>query len=734
MEGLFLEVLNMSLTASLLIVAVFFVRLLLKKAPRWSVCLLWAFVGIKLICPNTIESVFSLIPKEKPIPQDIMMMQQPAIDTGIPLINERINPVILENFTPNPYNSVNPLQVVNYVAGIVWLMGIGVLLIYAAVSYLKLYRKVRASVKTESNIYLCDDVDTPFILGVVRPKIYMPSGLTETEMKHVLAHEQAHLKRKDYLWKPLGFLILTIHWFNPLVWFSYVFLCKDIELACDEKAIRDQEKEEAISYSQTLLSCSVSRRNILMCPLAFGEVSVKERIKHVLHYKKPAFWVVLVAVVVCLVIGICFLTNPKQDKKAGENGQIRTENQSEGVKDNLSEAEIQSQIEQELQNAVDAMETEKQEIVNEMLAQNQAAVNGISRPILTDSTKEDILNYLAALPDDTEGLVNEGVMVLTYNTNYGIRNLREFQTKYQAKEQAIVVIAQYTVEGDIILEYLSFDGKTISILSDYRRDKWAGDSEKVATANFPYFSIFEWTALNGDIYEELVLHKDADFDHEKMQEMMVSSQIQTGEPVFDWVGSFCNGNTHAEIDHNLTYHEVATIYDESQDLCDRSKVCYLILTDATTGESRQYSVLDGSNAFNEMMDCIYSLDITPNTDDDAYRSGKKYMIYLCDENKDVCQIIAPYQDAVMIDYKMFDGSMNGTCQHLLLQSDDTFCGSSSHITGSESHSEEHTTEHEAEQTHHEESEQHDTEQTHHEETEKHVSEQTHHEDQHKNHH
>lgn len=312
MEKVFLEVLNMSLASSVLILVVCIARLLLKKAPKWISCVLWGLVAVRLICPVSIESALSLLPSAEPVPADIAMMRKPSIDSGISAVNQVINPVIERNFTPTPIASANPLQIVLFMFSIVWITGIVALGLYAIISYALLYRKVRGSITFKDNIKQCDYIETPFIFGIVRPSIYIPSGITQEQFYHVIAHEKAHLKRLDHVWKPLGFLALVIHWFNPLVWVSYVMLCKDIEIACDEKVISDMNKKNAISYSQTLLECSVGRKNILMCPLAFGEVSVKERVKHVLHYKKPGRLIACIALIACVVVAMCFLTNPKE--------------------------------------------------------------------------------------------------------------------------------------------------------------------------------------------------------------------------------------------------------------------------------------------------------------------------------------------------------------------------------------------------------------------------------------
>lgn len=311
MSDVFLKLLNLSITASWLILAVILVRLLLKKAPKWISCVLWALVAIRLVCPFSLESALSLIPSSETIPSNIEMMQKPAIDSGITVINETINPVISNSFTPDPLTSANPLQIIVPVLSIVWIAGIAAMLLYALISYIRLKKSVGASVPVRDNIWACDEVKSPFILGIIKPLIYVPSSMTEPTLDYVITHETAHIKRHDHWWKPFGYLLLAMYWFNPLCWLAYVLLCRDIEMACDEKVIRDMDKGSIAAYSQALLNCSFPRKKIAACPLAFGEVGVKKRVKSVLNYKKPAFWMIVVAVVVCIVVTVCFLTNPK---------------------------------------------------------------------------------------------------------------------------------------------------------------------------------------------------------------------------------------------------------------------------------------------------------------------------------------------------------------------------------------------------------------------------------------
>ena len=239
-----------------------------------------------------------------------------TITSGVSIIDNAVNPSLSEHFAAVPTMSVNPLYVWTEIAGWVWLIGLGAMLLYALVSYLRLRRRVSVSLPVQDHIYLCDAISSPFILGVVKPHIYLPSGLDEVQRQNVLSHEQAHLARRDHWWKPLGFALLAVYWFNPVLWLAYALLCRDIELACDERVIRTMDESAVKTYSTVLLACSMPRKAVITCPLAFGEVGVKERVKNALHYKKPAFWVVAASVTVCIVVAVCFLTNPPTDTDA----------------------------------------------------------------------------------------------------------------------------------------------------------------------------------------------------------------------------------------------------------------------------------------------------------------------------------------------------------------------------------------------------------------------------------
>ena len=310
MTEFFLNVVNMSISASWLVCAVLLLRLLLKKAPKWINVLLWGMVAVRLICPFSFESVLSLIPSSQTINPEIAL-NAPVIDSGVTIIDNVINPIIGEaTISLQPEKDVNLFQfIMPYLAG-VWLVGIAALLIYTLISFLRLKSKIGTAILLRNNIYQSEAVVSPFVLGIIKPKIYLPFNMNGQDMEHVIAHEQAHLRRKDHLWKPLGFLILTLHWFNPMVWLGYILLCRDIELACDEKVVKELNNEQRADYSEALLACSVNRRMIAACPLAFGELGVKDRVKSVLNYKKPAFWIIVVAIIVSIIVAVCFLTNP----------------------------------------------------------------------------------------------------------------------------------------------------------------------------------------------------------------------------------------------------------------------------------------------------------------------------------------------------------------------------------------------------------------------------------------
>ena len=321
MNELFLKIVNMSISASWLVLVVLILRFVLKKAPKWVNILLWGIVAIRLICPFSFESALSLIPSAETFPEKVISGPSFDVQTGITPVDNRINDYLGDRYFEGvtvPANNGNNIMTI---LTIVWIIGILLLVAYTVISYWRLRRKVDTAVRYKDNIFQSENVKSPFVLGIIKPRIYLPFNMNGQDLEHVVAHEQAHIHRKDHWWKPFGFLLLTIHWFNPLVWLAYVLLCRDIELACDERVIKELGNEQRADYTQALVACSVNRRMIAACPLAFGEVGVKDRVKSVMNYKKPAFWGVVLAVIVCVFVAVCFLTNPVT-KNNGTDGTV----------------------------------------------------------------------------------------------------------------------------------------------------------------------------------------------------------------------------------------------------------------------------------------------------------------------------------------------------------------------------------------------------------------------------
>ena len=314
MDDVFLKLVNLSISASWLILAVLVLRVVLKKAPKWVMPLLWGVVALRLVCPFSIESVLSLIPSAETIPSEIVT------ETREPVLYEQATLDIVTNPTLPPAAEVTvgvsrqQAQVDFNIYSVLWLAGMAALLVHALVSAGKLKKKLATAILLRDNIYESEFVDSPFVFGVVKPNIYLPMHMDEGTAAHVIAHERAHLARRDHWWKVLGYLVLALHWFNPLVWVAYILFCRDIELACDERVVKGLDGAARADYSQALLSCAAPGRAVAACPLAFGEGNIKTRVKSALHYKKPAFWVAAAAVLAVVIMAVCFLTNPKSER------------------------------------------------------------------------------------------------------------------------------------------------------------------------------------------------------------------------------------------------------------------------------------------------------------------------------------------------------------------------------------------------------------------------------------
>lgn len=319
MYQVFTKLLNMSMSAGIFAIAVVILRVLLKKIPKKYICILWALVALRLICPSSISSslsVFNLLHVGTDGTGQVEYFryngkaEKPKLVFDLPAMtkdDEAIDSMAVQGTTSDMF-----LPAVMYL----WVAGTAIMLVLAIISYWKLKKEVAASIRCKENIYICDEIRSPFILGMVSPRIYLPSGMNEATRRNVIAHETAHLKRRDYWWKPLGYVLLSVYWYNPILWIAYILLCRDIEAACDERVVAGMDKATRVEYSEALLACAAHRRMITACPVAFGETDVKGRVKNVLKYKKPTFWIISVAIVACIVVAVCFLTNPSNNKRA----------------------------------------------------------------------------------------------------------------------------------------------------------------------------------------------------------------------------------------------------------------------------------------------------------------------------------------------------------------------------------------------------------------------------------
>ena len=322
MGDLFVSVLNMSISAAWVLLAVLLLRLIFKKAPKRITVLLWCIVGLRLIMPFSVESIFSLIPSNETVSK-AWDSPRPNLNSGITVIDNGVNNYLEGHYFEGVTRPAGHFTDITTIAAAAWLIGTAALLIYTAVSFFRLKKGLRTAVLLRDNIFQSEKISSPFVFGIIKPKIYLPFGITERNAESVILHEQAHISRRDYLWKPLGFLLLCVHWFNPLMWLAYILFCRDIEFACDERAISLLNTDKRADYSEALLNCSAGRHMLFAYPPAFGEVGVKSRVKSVLNYKKPAFWLAAAAVIAGIAASVCLLTSPKTGSSRSDSLVVR---------------------------------------------------------------------------------------------------------------------------------------------------------------------------------------------------------------------------------------------------------------------------------------------------------------------------------------------------------------------------------------------------------------------------
>ena len=708
MGEIFLKLLNMSITASWLILAVLGIRLLFRRIPKWITCLLWGVVAIRLIFPFSIESTFSLQPSAEPIRTSTMVEGElipyvPSVDSNIGVVENTVNPLLAEAFAYQETESVAPLQIATEIAGSVWLCGMVVLLIFALVSMIKLRLRVREAVRYKENIYICDAVKFPFILGIIKPRIYLSSALSEEEMDYIIAHERAHLKRKDHLWKPFGYLLLCIYWFNPLCWIAYIMLCKDIELACDEKVIKDMSFGDKKEYSRVLLFCATQRHLVMACPLAFGEVGVKERVKTVLNYKKPTFWITIAAIVVCAIVAICFLTNPAKEYQiritipaGSETGFYYSDEEICPKRNTLTIAKgghlgdtevILLPVEVKEENAYDepiyitAVAPAKMDVekgawfkigVN---MQNPTAedidvyvmVRGVEVRIASktkgdnDSNGESAEEQNSVTPQNLEGPqepdANEDAVYEELNrvvSTIGLENAYPWNNTVEFKPNADVLIkmasdgsGRFEIYGIMSEKYGSYG----LLLND-----WIGGEQNWNFALVPWYysgapsdqPILESDGKGRYIFAYVYDYDDVPLWHECVLDcgydtghMQLIPENEYRTMLLEEEQTALPFESQGENGNNPEEKPIAQTA-----MVDTSKVFSIVVTNGNTGE--QITLTAETSAYNDLIKLYSQLDFTAECAENA-RVGYQYSMKLQDAEENKLQSVTPYKDGLTVD-------------------------------------------------------------------------------------
>ena len=708
MGEIFLKLLNLSITASWLILAVLCIRLLFRKIPKWITCLLWGVVAIRLIFPFSIESAFSLQLSAEPIRTSTMVEGElipyvPSVNSNIGVVENTVNPLLAEAFAYQETENVAPLQIATGIAGSVWLCGMVVLLIFALVSMIKLLLCVREAVCYKENIYIGDTVKSPFILGIIKPRIYLSSAINEEEMDFILAHEGAHLRRKDHLWKPFGYLLLCIYWFNPLCWIAYIMLCKDIELACDEKVIKDMSFGDKKEYSRVLLFCATQRHLVMACPLAFGEVGVKERVKTVLNYKKPTFWITIAAIVVCAIVAICFLTNPAKEYQiritipaGSETGFYYSDEEICPKRNTLTIAKgghlgdmevILLPVEVKEENAYDepiyitAVAPAKMDVekgawfkigVN---MQNPTAedidvyviVRGVEVRIASktkgdnDSNGESAEEQNSVTPQNLEGPqepdANEDAVYEELNrvvSTIGLENAYPWNNTVEFKPNADVLIkmasdgsGRFEIYGIMSEKYGSYG----LLLND-----WIGGEQNWNFALVPWYysgapsdqPILESDGKGRYIFAYVYDYDDVPLWHECVLDcgydtghMQLIPENEYRTMLLEEEQTALPFESQGENGNNPEEKPIAQTA-----MVDTSKVFSIVVTNGNTGE--QITLTAETSAYNDLIKLYSQLDFTAECAENA-RVGYQYSMKLQDAEENKLQSVTPYKDGLTVD-------------------------------------------------------------------------------------
>lgn len=676
MSELFIKILNMSISASWIVFAIFILRLLLKKAPKWVIVLMWGIVGIRLVCPLSFESVFSLIPSETTVSPQIMLDRNPHINSGIPLINNTLNPVISSSFAPNPMTSANPLQILIPILSNVWLLGIIAMLIYSVVSFLIIKNRVKTAVKLKENLFQSESVISPFVLGIIKPKIYLPFNMNDGNIEYVTAHEKAHISRKDHLWKPIGFLLLSIYWFNPFLWIAYVFLCRDIELACDEKVVKAFDNIQRADYSQALLACSVNRRMISACPLAFGEVGVKNRIKSVLNYKRPAFWIVLVSIALSLILAACFLTNPKSNRlKTLENHsyefipeQAVTVLSYDGESYKALNSEPNKQLLQQLINLkiskreVSLNRGEDRDTTNTLVIQTKEDLDSTEysyikgtyihfnydfTEVWIDDGVKPTLSYKVIEPDKAINIYNK----ILNSSSYSFAENAESHTDYGSVYFTLESIS-YDIDNNVVFDVIwrNNSQKQITIGDIYSIEYKDGDKWVDTATEEIYFDLLGYPINPKDVIRKSYTSKRFDLSKNGRYRIIAPfSLYNTNDDYSAWIEFDVNNSTAGGVDSsNVVVEKIVT----SDDL-EQLKIKYPMYFDLDTSnglevyiwqmaeDSYYCGLLPGNNSeYTE--DELWELYNNPTTIDEMKAIVSSYMPYIVKEIITICPTQNPF--------------------------------------------------------------------------------------------
>ena len=578
MEALFIKIVNMSIAASWLILVVMVLRLLLKKAPKAISCVLWGMVALRLILPFSFESVMSLIPSAETVPeQTVNQVTLTEINSGFTVIDTPVNEYLTSYNEELIDCTVIPQgETVNSTLGtlsVIWLSGICALLLYSFISYGVLRYRVRASINIKDNIYVCDDINSPFILGTLKPRIYVPSGLTEQQMHHVISHENAHIKRLDFLWKPLGFTLLAVHWFNPLVWGGYVLLCRDIEFACDEKVIKQMHDGEVKEYSKTLLYCSVPRKMILACPVAFGEVGVKQRIKTVLSYKKPVFWVILAAVIICIATAVFFLTNPPSDKVNDGGGASGVDSEETNERLSSDKIYVNRAADEEsigLQFRVgDRIRIYYDGIIQELYP---AIIPGVKRIVLVDNELTNLYFKTESVKAVTVSDKNDGIYVnaanaggvalgeapiFLFDSYTKLKNMIDAYASSDDAEGKDALLKQFNTdyfkENKVILVYVAESSHVVNRVSRvYKVDEglYVDFNQMYLDTDMPLTIACKLVAvgIEKSIFDGVgSYHAKPEIDEELLQEASVKEIAKAGSIPYAWKTYGLDGNYNRDV-------------------------------------------------------------------------------------------------------------------------------------------------------------------------------------------